>query len=76
MLEACETRKDTQSELIRVRLGGVLTDLPAADARHHVAVLVNTLPMNKNIFEVACQLLKLKMKIISILLACPHNLFC
>ena len=35
-LEACEVRKDTQSEQIRVRMGGVLTDLHAADVRYHV----------------------------------------
>ncbi len=36
ILEACEKRKDTQSEQIRVRMGGVLTDLHAADVRYHV----------------------------------------
>ena len=36
ILQACETRKDTQSEQIRVRMGGVLTDLHAADVRYHV----------------------------------------
>ncbi len=34
ILQACETRKDTQSEQIRVRMGGVLTDLHAADVRY------------------------------------------
>ena len=33
ILEACEVRKDTQSEQIRVRMGGVLT---AADVRYHL----------------------------------------
>ena len=36
ILEACEVRNDTQSEQIRVRMGGVLTNLHAADVRYHV----------------------------------------
>ena len=36
ILEACEKRKDTQSEQIRMRMGGILTDLHAADVRYHV----------------------------------------
>ena len=36
IFEACEKRKDTQSEQIRVRMGGVFTDLHAADVRYHV----------------------------------------
>ena len=34
--EACEQRKDSQSEQVRVRMAGVLTDLHAADVRYHV----------------------------------------
>lgn len=34
--EACEKRKDAQSEQVRVRMAGVFTDLHAADVRYHV----------------------------------------
>ena len=36
ILETCDKRKDIQSEQIRVRMAGVLTDLHAADVRYHV----------------------------------------
>ena len=36
IFEVCEKMNDTQSEQVRVRMGGVLTDLHAADVRHHV----------------------------------------
>jgi len=36
ILKACETRKDTHYEQIKVRLGGVLTDLHAIDVEYHV----------------------------------------
>ena len=36
ILEAYGERKDTQSKQIRVRMGGVLTDLHAADVRYHI----------------------------------------
>ena len=36
ILDVCEKRKDTQSEQIRLRIGGVLTDLHAADVQYHV----------------------------------------
>ena len=36
ILEACEKRKDTQSEQIRVRMAGIFADLHAADVRYHV----------------------------------------
>ena len=34
--EACEKRSDPQSEQVRLRMAGVLTDLHAADVRYHV----------------------------------------
>ena len=34
--EACDLRRDFQSEQVRVRMAGVLTDLQAADVRYHV----------------------------------------
>ena len=34
--EACEQRRDSQSEQVRVRMAGVLTDLYATDVRYHV----------------------------------------
>ena len=36
IFKACEKRKDTLSEQVRVRMGEVLTDLHAADVRYHV----------------------------------------
>ena len=36
IFEACEKRKNAQSEQIRVRMAGVYTDLHAADVRYHV----------------------------------------
>ena len=36
ILEACEKRKDTQSDQIRVRMVGILTDPHAADEMYHV----------------------------------------
>ena len=54
ILEACETRKDTQSEQIRVRLGGVLTNLHAADVRYRVDCKATFLSP-KSIKAVVCQ---------------------
>ena len=36
IFEACEKRKNAQSEQITVRMAGVYTDLHAADVRYHV----------------------------------------